>query len=53
VSNKSGSIREYLDSMSPDLNAFSIGQLIDEDADQCDFTKSYGPAKGSIALDCT
>ena len=53
VPNKTGSIREYLDSMSPDLNAFSIGQLIDEDADQCDFTKTYGPAKGSITLDCT
>jgi len=53
VPNKTGSIHEYLNSMAPDLQAFSIGQLIDEDPDQCDFTKTYGPVKGSIALDCT
>ena len=53
VPNKAGSIREYLNSMAPTLKAFSIGQLIDEDPDKCDFTKTYGPIEGSIALDCT
>ena len=53
VPNKTDSIREYLNSKAPDLKTFSIGQLIDEDPDECDFTKTYGPIKGSIALDCT
>ena len=53
VPNKTGSIREYLNGMMPDLRAFSIGQLIDEDPDKCDFTKTYSPVEGSIALDCT
>ena len=53
VPNKTGSIPEYLDGIMPDLRAFSIGQLIDEDPDKCDFTKTYGAVEGSIALDCT
>ena len=52
VPNKTGSILEYLNSMAPDLKAFSIGQLIDEDPSECDFTKTYGPIKGSVAIDC-
>jgi len=53
VPNKTGSIREYLNGMASDLKSYSIGQLIDEDPDKCVFTKTYGPVKGSIALDCT
>jgi hypothetical protein len=53
VPNKTGSIPEYLNGIMPDLRAFSIGQLIDEDPDKCDFTKTYGAVEGSIALDCT
>jgi hypothetical protein len=39
--------------MAPALMGFSIGQLIDEDPGECDFTKTYGPIEGSVALDCS
>ena len=52
VPNKTGSIREYLNSMVPSLKVFSIGQLIDEDPRACDFTKRFGPIKGAVAMDC-
>jgi hypothetical protein len=53
VPNKTGSIREYLNRMIPDLKAFSIGQVIDEDPNECDFTKRFGPIQGAVAMDCT
>ena len=53
VPNKTGSIREYLNGIAPDMRPFSIGQLIDYNPDQCDFSKTYGSLEGSIALDCT
>ena len=53
VPNKTGSIREYLSGIVPALRAFSIGQLIDEDPSECDFTKTFSPIKGSVAIDCT
>ena len=43
VPNKTGSIREYLNSMVPSLKVFAIGQLIDEDPRACDFTKKVWP----------
>ena len=52
VPNKTGSIREYLSRMVPNLKAFSIGQLIDENPNGCDFTKEFGPIEGSVAIDC-
>jgi len=39
--------------MATDLKEFSIGQLIDEDPDECDFTKTFGPIHSSVAIDCT
>ncbi len=53
VPNKTGSIREYLNGIVPDLKAFSIGQLVDEDPNECDFTRTFGLIKDSVALDCT
>jgi hypothetical protein len=52
VPNKTGSIREYLDRLAPGLRAYSIGQVIDQDPDACDFTRVFGPAKGAVAMDC-
>jgi hypothetical protein len=52
VPNKTGSIREYLDRLLPSRKAFSIGQIIDEVPNNCDFTKEFGPMKGAVAFDC-
>jgi hypothetical protein len=51
VPNKTGSIREYLEILLPNLKAFSIGQLIDENPNECDFTKEFGPIESSVAID--
>jgi len=32
--------------------AFSIGQLIDENPEGCDFTRRFGNMNGSVAMDC-
>jgi len=39
--------------MAADLKAFSISQFIDENPDESDLTKTFGPIQGSVAIDCT
>jgi hypothetical protein len=39
VPNKNRSIRSFLDEMVLGVSAFSIGQLIDQNPGQCDFTR--------------
>jgi hypothetical protein len=53
VPNKNKSISGYLKELVPNLKVFSIGQLIDEDPGECDFTKEFGPIESSVAIDCT
>ncbi|MDY6842822.1 MAG: hypothetical protein SVW57_01840 [Thermodesulfobacteriota bacterium] len=47
-----GFIRTYLSKSMPHLRIFSIGQCIDKPPNECDFTKAFGHAEGSIAIDC-
>ena len=34
------------------VNVFSIGQCIDEDPIECDFTRSHSGIEGAVALEC-
>ena len=52
VPNKTRSVRSYLDELVTGLSAFSIGQLIDENPSECDFTRRFSQTEGSVALDC-
>ena len=52
VPNKHRSIYKYLRNMMPEIQIFSISQLIDENPEECDFTKEFGPIDGSVAVDC-
>ena len=52
VPNKKKSVYGYLTRLAPEIEAFSIGQLIDEDPAECDFTRQFGPMDGAVALDC-
>ena len=38
--------------MFPEISAFSIGQLIDENPAECDFTRRFAHMDGSVAMDC-
>ena len=52
VPNKKKSVYGYLRRLAPEINAFSIAQLIDEDPAECDFTRQFGAIEGAVALDC-
>jgi len=52
VPSNTESIRSYLAEVFPEISAFSIGQLIDENPSECDFTRRFAHMDGSIALDC-
>ena len=52
VPNKTRSIRSYLDELVPGISAFSIGQLIDQDPAECDFTRRFTRTDGSVSMDC-
>jgi len=52
VPNKTGSIRSYLDASAPKISAFSIGQIIDADPKEWDFTRCLGHRKKPVAIDC-
>ena len=51
VPNKHLSIREYIKQENPSIRMWSVGQLIDRNKDECDFTKRFSPVPGAIALD--
>ncbi len=52
VPNQHGSIRSYLNVLIPHRRMFSIGQLIDESAKECDFTSAFSHVEGAVAMDC-
>ena len=52
VLNKTKPIRSYLDELVPGLSVFTIGQLIDENPSECDFTHRFAHMDGSVAMDC-
>ena len=52
VPDKSGAVRSYLDELVPGNKTFSIGQLIDENPDECYFTRRFSHMDGSVAMDC-
>lgn len=52
VPNKHRSIIEYLNDDMPGIRILSISQLINENPEECDFTKEFGPIGGSVAIDC-
>ena len=52
VLDKNRSIRTYLNELAPGLPIFSIGQLIDENPGECDFTRRFAYMNGSVAMDC-
>ena len=51
VPNKHLSIREYIQQEKPYLRMWSVGQLIDEHPEECDFFRRYSSFPGSISLD--
>ena len=52
VPNAHGFIRSYLNRLTPQRPMFSIGQLIDESPNECDFTRVFSHMEGAIAMDC-
>lgn len=52
VPNAHGFIRSYLNRLVPHRHIFSIGQLIDESPNECDFTNAFSHLEGAVAMDC-
>jgi len=52
ILNKTGSIRSYLDELVPGVSALSIGQIVDQNPEECDFTRRFAKMDGSVAMDC-
>ncbi|MDX2445365.1 MAG: hypothetical protein QNK30_16335, partial [Bacteroidales bacterium] len=51
VPNKHLSIREYIARDRPSTRMWSVGQMIDGDASECDFTREFSKLPGAVALD--
>ena len=51
VPDKHLSIREYITRDRPSTKMWSIGQMIDGNPDECDFTKKFSSLPGAVALD--
>ena len=47
-----GFIRSYLNRLTPECRMFSIAQLINESAKECDFTNAFSHLEGAVAMDC-
>jgi len=45
------SVRQYIEREKPETRMWSVGQVIDEDPDQCDFTQVFSQVPDAIALD--
>ncbi len=52
VPNAHGSIRSYLNELTPHRRMFSIGQCIDESPNECNFTSAFSHMEGAVAMDC-
>jgi hypothetical protein len=52
VLRKHRSIVEYLSELVLGISMYSIGQLIDENHDGCDFTRRFAHKDGSVVMDC-
>ncbi len=52
IQNPHGSIRSYLNVSTPHRRMFSIGQLIEESPNECDFTNAFSHLEGAVAMDC-
>ena len=52
VPNVHGFIRSHLNILTPHRRMFSIGQCIDESANECDFTREFSQLEGAVAMDC-
>jgi len=52
VSDPHGSVGSYLNRLTPHHRMFSIGQLIDESPNECDFTREFSHVEGVVAMDC-
>lgn len=52
VPNPHGSIRSYLNILTPHRRMFSIGQCIDESRNECHFTREFSHFEGAVAMDC-
>ena len=51
AANKHLAIRQYIHRERPGTTMWSVGQIIDEDPDTCDFTQVLGQAPGTVAVD--
>ena len=51
VSNPNRSIRQYLTDRRRKLRIFSIGQIIGESVDECDFRDKFSGLDGAVAVD--
>ena len=51
VPNKNLSIRQYIEQERPETKMWSVGQVIDKDPGNCDFTQVFGYLPGAVALD--
>ena len=51
VPNKKLSIRQYIERQKPDITMWSVGQLINQNPDGCDFTRRFGSLPDAVALD--
>ena len=45
------SIRQYIERQKPDIKMWSVGQLINENPDGCDFTRRFSSLPDAVALD--
>ena len=51
VPHKRKSIRQYIEERRPTTRMWSVGQLINENPDGCDFTKRFSSLPDAVALD--
>ena len=51
VPNKHLSIREYIKRERPSTKMWSVGQMIDGNPNECDFTRGFSSMPGAVALD--
>lgn len=51
VPHKKLSIRQYIERQKPDTKMWSVGQLINQNPDGCDFTKRFSSLPDAVALD--
>ena len=51
VKNKHLSIREYITRERPSTRMWSVGQMIDGNPNECDFTRKFSSLPGAVALD--